>query len=62
MSKYSAEWWQKYESMTATTTSSEKTQPVRALEQQERGGRAGGRSGEADDRVARRGDVSVLDR
>jgi hypothetical protein len=60
--KYSAEWWRKYESMTATATSSEKVQPVGALEQQEGGRRPGGQSGGTDDRVARRGGVAVLDR
>ncbi len=48
--------------MTATATSSEKVQPVGALEQQEGGRRPEGQSGETDDRVARRGDVAVLDR
>ena len=59
--KYSAEWWQKYELMTATSTAnSEKTEPVHGSELKNAVGTR--RSGELDNRVVRAGDTAVLDR
>jgi hypothetical protein len=61
--KYSAEWWQKYESMTArSSANSEKAEPARVSEMIDRGARP--QSGEAGDRdrVVRRGSVAVLER
>ena len=59
--KYSAEWWQKYELMTATSTAnSEKTEPVHDSEV--KGGAGRRRSGELDNRVVRAGDTAVLER
>ena len=61
--KYSAEWWEMYELMTAASTSSgERIDSERACEQQVENSGAGRNRGEGDERVGRRGSVVVLER
>ena len=59
--KYSAEWWQKYALMTATsTTNGEKTEPVHGSELKDAAGTR--QSGELNNRIGRAGNTAVLER
>jgi len=61
--KYSAEWWEMYELMTAASTSSgERIDSERAWEQQVKVSGAARDRGEGSEHVGRRGSALVLER